>query len=241
MEYRVDDDGAAHRAAEDADVTLTGVHAAQIWGAYTETVLAAEEDEIIDPNVLDQTLNEEHETNELELELDSDQIMPNRWERRRRPDEVIEVEIDPLTGLAPAEDAPLVDRELVIEENAPRLVSGFWGKTETATVDLRSDRLLSPACVFPVTEEQRYITDGRYRIGPARFYLGAGEQFVTSDGDPFNGIYEVGPYEPVQQIDPETRMPSDPARITIDRTPELPCLIPTESEDDEVDRVELLE
>ncbi len=260
MEYRIDDEGAAHRAPADPDLTLTGVHASQIWGEYSETILDAEDTELLDRHVLGNLVHdlEEHADAEfeapaeadergpepgfeLELEMDPDEVMPNRWERRRRPDDIIEVEIDPLTGLAPAEDAPQVEHELVIRENAPRLVSGFWGETETAEVDLRSNRLLNPACVYPIPEEQRYIADGRYRIGPARFYLGSGDRFVTSAGEPFSGIYEVGPYEPVQKIDAETRMPSDPSRITIERVPALPCLIPTESNGHEDHRIELLE
>ncbi len=227
MEYTTDEDGEVRRARDDeAEITLTGVHASRIWGEYIGTVLAADNDN----------------------DNDNDNDKPNRWEQRERPDEVIEVEIDPITGLAPSRQAPLVEKELATKDSAPEKVSGFWDEIETAEVDLRSGRLVSPVCVFPYPETQRYIVDGRYRIGPARIHLGGTDDFVTSGGELFEGIYEVGTYEPVQKIDPKTRVPVDPASIAIERVPALPCLLPTEQPDkpdepeaDEDPRIELLE
>ncbi len=225
MEYTFDDDGRAHHAAgQDPEATITGVHASRIWGAYMQTILAEEQE------------NEEDDNDDADDE-------PNRWEARERPDEIVELEIDPITGLAPADNAPRTTEEIATRRSAPRMVSGFWGEFDSAEVDLRSGYLAGPTCVFPYTESWNYVVEGGYRLGPARIHLGNNDAIVTSAGDTFRGVYEVGQFEPVQEINTELGVPTDPMSVNIQRVPDRPCPLPVpEDEDtDERLRIDLLE
>ena len=244
---------AVERAPTEPEIILTGVHASMVWRDYMQAIVASRD-----------------ETDGADAVLD-------------RPDGVMTIEIDPVTGRAPEDFSPRSVTEIAVDDSPrevpwafavyfPTLSSvmrqiaphdrlrgdggageePFWSEIGTQRIDLLSTMPLPPDQLLEALDadfiplfvtERRYLRDSGIILGPAEIELPAtpwplalprvstdGDETAAPDrdslpqlvnlaGEPFSGTYVVGPWEPIQQIDPDTGLPIDADEPVFRRLP----------------------
>ncbi len=173
-------------------------------------------------------------------------------DRDEPPAEIIEVEIDPITGLAASEHAPVVVTEIMVDPDAgviklpspipdePTILGpGFhamlggeaWSesghlRTEEFWAPIRSEEIDTSTGLLP-TRWTVFRHEVRF-IERSRYKLGPAEYAVrnaeTLDGEPFEGVYRVDENTPVYELFPSTGLPRDPERPAYWTVPAFPCL-----------------
>jgi len=124
----------------------------------------------------------------------------------QKPDSIIEVDVDPYTGLLSNQYSPRIDVLPYKEGTEPTERESLHGPVETVRVDRKSGRLATANCPEELVEERHYISDSGIRIGPTQKSFREVNSNKNSE-DLVRGTYTVNTGEPVQQIDHEYGIP----------------------------------
>jgi len=122
------------------------------------------------------------------------------------PDNIIEVDVDPYTGLLSNEHSPRIDVLPYKEGTEPTERESLHGPVETVRVDRESGQLATENCPSDQVEERHYISDSGIRIGPTQKSFREVNSNKNSS-DLVRGTYTIETGEPVQQIDQEYGIP----------------------------------
>ncbi len=131
------------------------------------------------------------------------------------PENIVEVEIDPVTGLLPNRYTPVTQKEIFRKANTPEEVENLHQSLVTVKVDRETNLLATDSCPEDQVVEYKYFADSGIRVGPAEISFGKkseeseeneeNEEEESEEG--IKGTYLVGKGEPVQLINPETGVP----------------------------------
>ncbi|AFG36450.1 transglycosylase domain-containing protein [Spirochaeta africana] len=181
---------------------LTGVHASQLWGRLMEHYLDSREsaeDSTFDP----------WEPPEGLQQIDQHRFTGTLDETTGSPEFTAAPQPSAVPRLPPQislpEDRPLA----LLYDDADRLLPD------------REDPLPAPRFLPADFDPDR----PGYRFGAARIPLGS-DATVFPDGESFTGTYKPAAGEPVQHIDPETGLPSDPHGIQLQTATRIQQPIP---------------
>ncbi|MFW6273518.1 MAG: penicillin-binding protein 1A [Halanaerobium sp.] len=122
------------------------------------------------------------------------------------PDNVVEVDVDPYTGLLSNEHSPRIDVLPYKKGTEPTEKEDLHGPVETVKIDKESGLLATENCPDDQVEERHYIEDSEIRIGPTQKSFKESNSNKSSE-DLVRGTYTVDTGEPVQQIDHEYGIP----------------------------------
>ena len=124
-----------------------------------------------------------------------------------RPDNIVEQEIDPVTGLLPNEYTPTTVTEIFTNENQPEEENDFHGPVEVVEIDQESGQLATENCPEESIIEYHFLENTGVRINPDNLFQ-QDFSFESDNGDiSFSGTYEVPQHHPVQKIDEEIGLP----------------------------------
>ena len=122
------------------------------------------------------------------------------------PDNIIEVDVDPYTGLLSNQSSPRIDVLPYKEGTEPTETESLHGPVETVRVDRESGLLATNSCPADQIEERHYIQGSGIRIGPAQKSFR--EVNLNKDSeDLVKGTYTIATGGPIQQIDQEYGIP----------------------------------
>ncbi|TDP96927.1 penicillin-binding protein 1A [Halanaerobium saccharolyticum] len=122
------------------------------------------------------------------------------------PDNIIQVDVGPYTGLRPNQYSPRIDVLPYIKGTEPTKKESLHGPVETVRVDRKSGLLATVNCPKDQVEERHYISDSGIRIGPTQKLFK--EQNANKNSEELvRGTYTVSAGEPVQKIDHEYGFP----------------------------------
>ena len=124
----------------------------------------------------------------------------------QKPDNIIEVDVDPYTGLLSNQYSPRIDVLPYKEGTEPTETESLHGPVETVRIDKASGQIATANCPADQVEERHYISDSGIRIGPTQKYFKENNPNKSSK-DLVRGTYTVETGEPVQQIDHEYGIP----------------------------------
>lgn len=124
----------------------------------------------------------------------------------QKPDGIIEVAVDPYTGLRPNDYSPRIDVLPFKKGTEPLQTEKLHGPVETIKVDKRSGLIATANCPADQIEERHYLVDSGIRIGPTQKSFRENNANKKAK-DLVRGLYVVGVGEPVQQIDSEYGIP----------------------------------
>ncbi|MDI3548423.1 MAG: penicillin-binding protein [Halanaerobiales bacterium] len=138
------------------------------------------------------------------------------------PDNIVTVEIDPVTGLLPNRFTPRTVEEVFRKSNQPTEVENLHEPIATVKVDKESGLLATENCPEENIIEYNYFTDSKIRVGPGTFSFGQ----ESSDTE-IEGTYIVDTGEPIQKIDPETGVPqkSKTGQVLYEKIPTRKCTL----------------
>ncbi|PTV93717.1 penicillin-binding protein 1A [Halanaerobium saccharolyticum] len=122
------------------------------------------------------------------------------------PDNVIEVDVDPYTGLLSNQYSPRIDVLPYKEGTEPTKRESLHGPVETVRIDRESGLLATANCPADQVEERHYISGSGIRIGPTQKSFREFNSSKRSE-DLVRGTYTIEAGEPVQQIDHEYGIP----------------------------------
>jgi penicillin-binding protein 1A len=122
------------------------------------------------------------------------------------PDNIVEVDVDPYTGLLSNQYSPRIDVLPYIEGTEPTERESLHGPVETVRVDRQSGLLATANCPADQVEERHYISGSGIRIGPAQKSFREQNSNKSSD-QLVRGTYTIEAGEPVQRIDHEYGIP----------------------------------
>ncbi|CCU79414.1 Multimodular transpeptidase-transglycosylase [Halanaerobium saccharolyticum subsp. saccharolyticum DSM 6643] len=122
------------------------------------------------------------------------------------PDNIIEVDVDPYTGLLSNQSSPRIDVLPYKEGTEPTETESLHGPVETVRVDRESGLLATNNCPADQIEERHYIQGSGIRIGPAQKSFREVNSNKDSE-DLVKGTYTIATGGPVQQIDQEYGIP----------------------------------
>ncbi|ADQ14890.1 penicillin-binding protein 1A [Halanaerobium hydrogeniformans] len=122
------------------------------------------------------------------------------------PENIVEVAVDPYTGLKANEYAPRIDVLPYKKGTEPEETSDLHGPVETLKIDTESGLIATSNCPEDQVEERHYIEGSGIRIGPTQ------KTFVEVNPnkdyeDLVRGTYRIETGEPIQQIDEEYGIP----------------------------------
>ena len=122
-----------------------------------------------------------------------------------RPENIIALEVDPLTGLMPADNPGRTTQEIFRMDNTPDRTTPFSGPTEEIRIDKETGKLATTRCPEERIVETEYFIDNGILLGPQT------KQFSQTnpegDYEPISGTYLAQEGMPVLDIDPETGIP----------------------------------
>ncbi|RAK06689.1 penicillin-binding protein 1A [Halanaerobium saccharolyticum] len=124
----------------------------------------------------------------------------------QKPDNIIEVDVDPYTGLLSNQYSPRIDVLPYINGTEPTERESLHGPVKTVRVDRQSGLLATENCPADQVEERHYISDSGIRIGPTQKTFREVNSSKSSE-DLVRGTYTIEAGEPVQQIDHEYGIP----------------------------------
>lgn len=122
------------------------------------------------------------------------------------PDNIIEVDVDPYTGMLSNQYSPRIDVLPYKEGTEPTTKESLHGPVETVKVDRESGLLATANCPSDQIEERHYIKGSGIRIGPAQKSFREVNSNKDSE-DLVKGNYTIAAGGPVQQIDHEYGIP----------------------------------
>ncbi len=122
------------------------------------------------------------------------------------PDNIVEVDVDPYTGLLSNQYSPRIDVLPYIEGTEPTERESLHGPVETVRVDRQSGLLATANCPADQVEERHYISGSGIRIGPAQKSFRE-QNSNKNSSDLVRGTYTIEAGEPVQRIDHEYGIP----------------------------------
>ncbi len=122
------------------------------------------------------------------------------------PEDIVEKEIDPVTGLLPNNHTPKVITEIFREYNVPQEKENLHGPTETVKVDTVTNMLATENCPEEQVEEYNYLLTTGIRLGPDVIKFEE-KNDRKNKNDLIKGSYIVNTGEPVQKIDPDIGIP----------------------------------
>ncbi|AZR73658.1 penicillin-binding protein [Anoxybacter fermentans] len=125
-----------------------------------------------------------------------------------KPDNIITVSIDPITGKLPNEYTPEVVTEIYREGNEPTEVEQLHQPTVKVAIDTVTGQLATPLCPKEQVEEYTYQRATGIRVGPATLTFTIKNKTEEAENTkPKKFIYVFKPGVPVIQINPETGTP----------------------------------
>jgi penicillin-binding protein 1A len=122
------------------------------------------------------------------------------------PDNIIEVDVDPYTGLLSNQYSPRIDVLPYKKGTEPSKRESLHGAVETVRVDRASGLLATANCPADQVEERHYISNSGIRIGPTQKSFREVNSSKSS-AELVRGTYTIDTGEPVQQIDHEYGIP----------------------------------
>jgi len=122
------------------------------------------------------------------------------------PDNIIEVDVDPYTGLLSNQYSPRIDVLPYKKGTEPTERESLHGPVETVRVDRQSGLLATANCPADQVEERHYISNSGIRIGPTQKSFREVNSSKSS-AELVRGTYTIETGEPVQQIDHEYGIP----------------------------------
>jgi penicillin-binding protein 1A len=122
------------------------------------------------------------------------------------PDNVVEVDVDPYTGLLSNQYSPRIDVLPYKKGTEPTERESLHGPVETVRVDRQSGLLATANCPADQVEERHYISGSGIRIGPTQKSFREVNSNKSS-AELVRGTYTIEAGEPVQQIDHEYGIP----------------------------------
>ena len=122
------------------------------------------------------------------------------------PDDIIEVDVDPYTGLLSNQYSPRIDVLPYKKGTEPTERESLHGPVETVKIDTQSGMLATANCPSDQIEERHYIRGSEIRIGPTQKSFREVNSNKNSE-DLVRGTYVISTGEPVQQIDQEYGIP----------------------------------
>lgn len=155
----------------------------------------------------------------------------------KKPDTIVSVEIDPITGLLPNEYTVNTTREIFRKGKVPTEINTLHQAIEKVSIDKESGLLATPDCPEENIVEYSYFIDNKIRIGSTTIKFGTefeeppeelpenNEQNNPEPKTDIKGIYIVDNYEPLQQIDPVTGVPttSGNGEVLYEKKPTQEC------------------
>lgn len=118
------------------------------------------------------------------------------------PDNIIEVAVDPYTGMLSNTYSPRIDVLPYKKGTEPTEKESLHGPVETLKVDKKSGLLATENCPSNQVEERHYIIKSGIRIGPTQKWFKENNP-NKDEADLVKGRYTISTGEPVQKIDRE--------------------------------------
>ncbi len=122
-----------------------------------------------------------------------------------RPENIISLEVDPLTGMMPADNPARSTREIFRMDNTPESTTHFAGQTDSVRIDTETGQLATTGCPQERIGEVEYFTDSGVLLGPKTKNFS--QENVEGDYEAISGTYLAQEGMPVLDIDPETGIP----------------------------------
>ncbi|MGM0419613.1 MAG: PBP1A family penicillin-binding protein [Bacillota bacterium] len=123
-----------------------------------------------------------------------------------RPDNIVSLEIDPITGLLPQGNNPRATTEIFRENNAPRGTSSYEGGTSSIRLDRTTGLLATENCPEENIVSRSYLTESKILLGPGDISFGQ----TSNPGEgksKISGTYQPREGMPIYAIDRETGIP----------------------------------
>ncbi|MFW5962327.1 MAG: transglycosylase domain-containing protein [bacterium] len=123
--------------------------------------------------------------------------------RFKTPQNIVEVAIDPVTGLLPSSSAVNTKRELFRTINIPQRTEKLHGETKSIKIDTESGLIATSNCPKTQVETYNFSKNHKIALGPKHIPFNQ----VNLDGETVNATYIISEGEPIQRIDPENGIP----------------------------------
>lgn len=124
----------------------------------------------------------------------------------QKPESIVEVAVDPYTGLLSNQYSPRIDVLPYKKGTQPLKKESLHGPVETIRVDRASGQIAAADCPADQVEERHYIKESGIRIGKAQKYFKEVNSNKKAE-DLVRGTYYAAVGEPVQLIDSEYGIP----------------------------------
>jgi len=123
-----------------------------------------------------------------------------------RPENIVSLEIDPITALLPKGNNPRAATEIFRETNTPAQTSRYSGEVATVRIDRNTGELATENCPDDQIVSRQYLTESRILLGPGDISF---QQSSSPGGDKqaISGRYQPREGMPLIKIDSETGIP----------------------------------
>ena len=122
-----------------------------------------------------------------------------------RPENIISLDVDPMTGLMTADNPARSSREIFRMDNTPDRTTPFSGPTDSIRIDSETGKLATTRCPEERIVETEYFVDSGILLGPQTKHFS--QSSIDGDYEPISGTYKAQQGMPVLNIDPETGIP----------------------------------
>ena len=124
-----------------------------------------------------------------------------------RPENIVSLEIDPITAQLPSGNNPRATNEVFREDNTPSGTSNYSGEISTVRIDHETGKLATDNCPEENIVSREYLVDSGIMLGPDDI----GFQQSSSPGGGRNAIsgrYQAREGMPLIEIDSDTGIPN---------------------------------
>lgn len=123
-----------------------------------------------------------------------------------RPENIVSLEIDPITALLPKGNNPRAVTEIFRENNAPASTSRYSGEVSTIRIDRTTGELATENCPSENVVSREYLIDSKILLGPGDISF---RQSSSPEGEKqaISGRYQAREGMPLIEIDSETGIP----------------------------------
>ncbi|MFN2364627.1 MAG: hypothetical protein ABR596_10025, partial [Halarsenatibacteraceae bacterium] len=141
-----------------------------------------------------------------------------------RPENIVSLEIDPITAKLPQGNNPRAIEEIFREDNTPSETSKYSGETSTVRIDRNTKELATENCPDDSIVSRQYLTESKILLGPGDISFrqssspGGGKQAISGRYQPREGM-------PLIEIDSATGIPERDSNgdLVFQRVPDQYC------------------